>query len=290
MPRRLRIHYPGAMYHVTLRGNHRQDIFFTPDDRVILEMLLAEMLERFLARLHAYCWMTNHVHMLLQVANEPLSRLMHQVAGRYAWITQRRLETTGHLFEKRYHAIVIDADEYLLTLLRYIHLNPVRAGMVGHPRDYRWSSHHAYAGGATPSWLTTDFALSCLHTHRNGAIDAYQRLIDNDLAHPLASPLLDCRDDSDVLGSDDFMRRIGREPPPRPIAQTLTQLVAEACTLFAVAEAALLSADSRRQLTHARAWIAHEAVTRRICSLTHVARHLGRSESALRLSVARNFP
>lgn len=84
MPRPLRIHVPGAFYHVTLRGNHRKDIFFCPKDRQILSELIAEVTDRFGARLHAYCYMTNHVHALIQVGDAPLGRLMLRIAGRYA--------------------------------------------------------------------------------------------------------------------------------------------------------------------------------------------------------------
>ena len=115
MPRSPRIHAPGAMYHVTLRGNHRQDIFVTPDDRSLLTHIIRDILVDCGAQLHAYCYMTNHVHALLQVSDTPLSKIMLLVAGRYARRVQARLETTGHLFEKRYHALLVDADEYLLS-------------------------------------------------------------------------------------------------------------------------------------------------------------------------------
>ena len=161
MPRSPRIHAPGAMYHVTLRGNHRQAIFFTPDDRSLLTRIVRDIIVECDAQLHAYCYMTNHVHALLQVRDTPLSRIMLLIAGRYARSVQARLETTGHLFEKRYHALLVDADEYLLTLLRYIHLNPVRAKLASSPDDYPWSSHHAYVGNRCEPWVTTEFALRC---------------------------------------------------------------------------------------------------------------------------------
>jgi putative transposase len=172
MPRPLRIHVPGAFYHVTMRGNHRQNIFFSPADRRLFDDITAEVLERFAARLHAYCWMTNHVHMLIQVSDAPLGKLMLRIAGRFARTVQRHLHTTGHLFEKRYHPILVDADQYLLELLRYIHLNPVRAHMVEHPSDYPWSSHRVYLGALDQPWVTTNFALGMFHAQRDQAIAA----------------------------------------------------------------------------------------------------------------------
>ena len=146
MPRYPRLHVPGAFAHVTLRGNHRQDIFFSAADRELFNQLVGEVIECCGARLHAYCLMTNHVHLLIQVGDVPLGRIMLRIASRYARTIQQRFYTTGHLFERRYHSILVDADECLLELLRYIHLNPVRAGMVDNIAAYPWSSHHAYVG------------------------------------------------------------------------------------------------------------------------------------------------
>ncbi len=290
MPRAPRLHIPGAFYHVTLRGNHRQTIFFSIDDRRVFDEITAEVIQRFTARLHAFCWMTNHVHMLIQVGETPLGRLMLRIAGRYARTIQRHLRTTGHLFEKRYHPILVDADAYLLELLRYIHLNPVRARMVCHPRDYPWSSHHAYAGTLKQPWVTTDFALAMLHREPLSAIAAYQRFIDQDVNQPSSSPLFECNPaDLRILGSDDFAGRLlGAAWQPRS-RKTLTELIDQACKQFDVTQAALSSASSQRQLTRARAWVAHQAILLRVASLSSVARHFHRTEGALRQSVKLHF-
>jgi putative transposase len=290
MPRAPRLHVPGAFYHVTLRGNHRQTIFFSIDDRRVFEEITAEVLVRFTARLHAFCWMTNHVHMLMQVGDTPLGRLMLRIAGRYARTVQRHLCTTGHLFEKRYQPVLVDADEYLLELLRYIHLNPVRARMVSHPRDYAWSSHHAYAGTVEDPWVTTDFALAMFHRDRLSAIAAYQRFIDQDVSRPSSSPLSECNPaDHRILGSDDFVGRLlGATWQPRS-RKTLAELIHQACEQFGVTEDALSSASSRRQLTRARAWVAHQAIILRVASLSSIARRFHRTEGALRQSVKLHF-
>jgi REP element-mobilizing transposase RayT len=125
MARRLRLHVPGGFYHVTLRGNHQQPIFFAATDRDLLNRIVAEAIAELRARIHAFCWMTNHVHLLVQVSDEPLGRLMHRIASKYARTVQARIATTGHLFERRYHAALVDTDRYLIAVLRYIHLNPV---------------------------------------------------------------------------------------------------------------------------------------------------------------------
>lgn len=290
MPRPLRLHAPGALYHVTLRGNHRQSIFFSHADRQLLDEIVAEVIERFRARVHAYCWMTNHIHLLIQVSDVPLGRLMMRIAGRYARTVQAQLHTTGHLFEKRYYPVLVDANEYLLELLRYIHLNPVRARMVALPCDYPWSSHHAYCSSIAHPWVTTDFALSMLHREREHAVAAYQRFLSEEIGGVLCSPLLECNsNDRRILGSDDFAAKLlGAAWQPRS-RKTIADIVAEACRKFDVDESSLRSPSANRELTKARAWVAHQALTLRVASLSAVARVFQRRESSLRECVKRHF-
>jgi REP element-mobilizing transposase RayT len=159
VPRRLRIHVHGGFYHVTLRGNHQRAIFFAESDPLLLNDIVARALQPHQVRLHAYCWMTNHIHLLLQVNETPLGCFMRQVASEFARRMQWHLPTSGHFFERRYHATLVDTDVYLKALVRYIHLNPVEAGLCADPAEYRWSSHHEYLGDRQGSWITTDFVL-----------------------------------------------------------------------------------------------------------------------------------
>src|SRR6187399_2766342 len=156
MPRPPRIHVPNGFYHTTLRGNHRENIFVVDSDRLLLNTIVERALAKHGARIHAYCWMTNHLHLLVQVGKDPLAAPMRQIACEFARRMQAKLQTTGHFFERRYHAKLVDADSYLLELIRYIHLNPVRGGLVESPSQYRWSSHHAYLGTRSEDWVTTD--------------------------------------------------------------------------------------------------------------------------------------
>ncbi len=286
MPRPLRIHMPGAFYHVTLRGNHRQDVFFCAADRERLNEIVSEVLERFNARLHAYCWMTNHIHLLIQVSDAPLGRLMLRIASRYARGVQRRLQTTGHLFERRYHCVLVDADEYLLELLRYVHLNSVRARMVDNVDDHPWSSHHAYVGARREPWVTTTFALSLFHVEPYQAIAAYRRFVHEHVGRESTSPLENVNEnDARVLGSDRFLARaLGESFRPRSHL-TLEQLLSEACARFAVSLEDLQSPTRQRRITRVRAWIAQRAVAQRIASLSALARALNRDESTLRFAL-----
>ena len=166
MPRKPRLFYPGAFYHVMLRGNARQDIFCGDRAYHQFEQFLAEGLEQHRRRLHAYCWMGNHVHMLLQCSDVPISEMMRVLSQRYTYWFNRQHDRVGHLFQGRYKALVVDTDGYLLELIRYIHLNPVRAELVEQIDDYPWSSHHAYLGRQTKPWLITDWVLRQFHEDR----------------------------------------------------------------------------------------------------------------------------
>lgn len=141
MPRPPRIRVRGGFYHVTLRGNHAQPVIFQSADRVALDGIVGATIARCGARVHAYCWMTNHIHLLVQVEEIPLGRVILRIAGRYARTVQSRLDTTGHLFERRYHSVLVDADAYLRP--------------------------------ETPGWVTTEFALRMLHPRRRAAVEAY---------------------------------------------------------------------------------------------------------------------
>ena len=154
MPRKPRLHVPGGIYHVILRGNGCQTNFYDADDRQRWESYIQSGVQRYQHRVHAYCWMTNHVHLAVQANVNPLSQFMAFVASQYARSTNRKMGRSGHLFERRYRAILVQSDSYLMELVRYIHLNPLRAGMIKDLTDYAWSSHAAYQGAACPDWLT----------------------------------------------------------------------------------------------------------------------------------------
>ena len=130
MARKPRIHFPSAVYHVILRGNAGDPIFFSDLDRYRLYLIFQYAVERFNCRIHAFCLMRNHAHIVVQTGDIPLSRIMQNISLRFTkWINYSQ-SRTGHLFQGRYKALLIDADSYLLELVRYIHLNPVRAGIV----------------------------------------------------------------------------------------------------------------------------------------------------------------
>lgn len=282
MARRPRLHVPGGLYHVTLRGNHRLPIFGEDTDRDRLDSIVADASSRDGVAIHAYCWMTNHVHALVEVGDAPLGRFMQRVASRYARFMQRRRETTGHLFERRYHAVLVDTESYLLELVRYIHLNPVRGGLVADPAEYPWSSHRDYLGLAHRPWVRTQRALQMLAADLAVARAIYGQFISQALGVPLTSPLADVSPgERRVLGNHDFVTRIPWPPgdsSPRP---TLEQLIDCVCAEFCQPVERVRSAARAPQLCEIRTEIARRAVEGRVATRSEVARALGRSVSAI---------
>jgi putative transposase len=154
MSRPLRIEFPGAVYHVTSRGDRRERIFVDDQDRRSLLEVLEQGLERFDAEALAYCLMGNHYHFVLHTRSSNLSLLMRHINGVYSQRFNRRHGLVGHLLQGRFKAVLVDRDAYLLEVCRYVELNPVRAGIVPSAADWAWSSYRAHTGHAEgPTWL-----------------------------------------------------------------------------------------------------------------------------------------
>lgn len=156
MSRPLRIEFPGAIYHVTSRGDRREPIFDDDRDRQVFLEIVGAALDRFDACALAYCLMDNHYHLVLLTRRANLSMLMRHLNGVYTQTYNRRHHKVGHLLQGRFKAILVDRDAYLLEVCRYVDLNPVRANMVQHPFDWPWSSYRAHVAGQPPQpWLDT---------------------------------------------------------------------------------------------------------------------------------------
>lgn len=163
MARPPRIQFPGALYHVTSRGDRREPIFVDNFDRNALLDVLADGLARLDATVLAYCLMGNHYHLVVHTRQANLSQLMRHVNGVYTQRFNRRHSLVGHLFQGRFKAILVDRHSYLLEVCRYVDLNPVRAGLVGQPAEWTWSSYAAHTGQHVgPPWLDSHALWSAL--------------------------------------------------------------------------------------------------------------------------------
>ncbi len=174
MARPLRLELAGALYHVTSRGDGREDIYLSDDDRVAWLDNLGQVCERFNWVCHAYCQMTNHYHLVVETPEANLSKGMRQLNGVYTQLFNRSHQRVGHVFQGRFKAILVEKDSYLLELARYVVLNPLRAKMVRRLNNWPWSSYPATCGNAAkPRWLQCDFVLSQFAEQRSRAIAKY---------------------------------------------------------------------------------------------------------------------
>lgn len=282
MARKPRIHYPGAVYHVILRGNGRQDIFFDDQDRTRFYLLLQEGTERFRHRIHAFCLMRNHVHLVVQVEEIPLSRIMQNVSFRYTrWVNWRH-KRSGHLFQGRYKSVLVDGDSHLLELVRYVHLNPVRAKLVDRPEQYPWTGHRAYCGTEILPWLCTDWVLSMLAKKKGAAIRAYSAFVNDGLEEGRRGEFHgEGVADSRIFGGDEFSEQVTGPVEALSAKVSLAEVIAAICARYGLDAAALAMPGKNRTLSQARgmaAWIVQGLPS---MTLTELAQRTGRDISSL---------
>ncbi len=275
MARPLRVEFAGAFYHVTSRGNARSDIFLDERDRAAFLDVVGRVVKRMYWRCHAYCLMGNHYHLLIETREPNLARGMRHLNGIYTQRFNWRHKRTGHVFQGRYDAILVDRDSYLLELARYIVLNPVRAGFTGNPRRWKWSSYRATAGVvAIPVWLTTaeilgQFGQSVARSRR-----AYVEFVDQGRNSPSVWERLRQRI---FLGSDDFIHCVLRNAAPDERLSEVPRL--------------------QRRLVRPLAWYQHrfrnraaamlEAYRSGTYTLAQIARHFGVHYSTVSRAVSR---
>jgi len=210
MARPLRIEYPGAFYHVMHRGNAGSDIFKSVRDREKFLEYIGKAVERYDIKVHTYCLMTNHYHLLIETPHPNLSQAIKWINVGYVAYFNRKRRRSGHLFQGRYKAVVVDADEYLKHLSRYIHLNPVRARIVEHCKDYQWSSYPVFGGYTkAPQWLETDWLLSLFGQNRKKALESYRKFVESIQNEKIEDPSRDIVSGI-ILGGTEFINWIKR--------------------------------------------------------------------------------
>lgn len=208
MARPLRIIFPGAFYHVTSRGNEKKDIFKSRRDREKFLEYLASAAERYGAVIYAYCLMSNHFHLFMQTPEGNLSQIMRHIIGAYTTYFNIKRKRAGHLFQGRYKSVLVEADEYAAELTRYVHLNPVKAGITTKADDYQWSSYRAYIGMASmPEWLKTEFILGSFGKTEAASRKNYRDFVEKLDIEAYESPLTSAVWGA-VLGSSEFIEEI----------------------------------------------------------------------------------
>ena len=205
MARPKRIWYPGATYHIIARGNRKQDIFKDIDDRLAFLQKIAWIKSKVNFFLHSYVLMTNHFHLLLETSDVNIAKIMQDLNGFYTRYFNKKYNLDGHLFQGRYRSVLVEKEVYLLEVSRYIHLNPVKAGMVKYPEDYRWSSFPAYIGKKSDSICYCDKLLEMVgggDSRKSYREFVYEKLQSKD--YSLENQIAD----GDIMGTPDFVKEI----------------------------------------------------------------------------------
>ncbi|HBK35170.1 hypothetical protein A2239_04080 [Candidatus Uhrbacteria bacterium RIFOXYA2_FULL_40_9] len=178
MARALRIKYPGAVYHITSRGNKKEPIFYNPKDRLAFFSTIKSVIKLHNWICHAYCLMDNHYHLLIETPDGNLSDGMRDLNSNYTQVFNKTHSTVGYLLQGRFHSFIIEKETYLLEVARYLVLNPVRAQIVQHPKDWEWSSYNATCGlSHGESFLTTDGILAMFSIDKAKAQQQYKQFI-----------------------------------------------------------------------------------------------------------------
>jgi len=320
MPRQARLDVPGALHHIMVRGINKSTIFKDDQDRARFVERLGKNVSRAQASVYAWVLMKNHVHILFKSGGEGISAVMRRLLTWYAQYLNRRHKRSGHLFENRYKSILCEEETYLLALVRYIHLNPVRARIVQGLEEldrYRWSGHRAIIGKAKCPWMDIDTVLMRYGGRRGKAISAYRRFVEEGMAEG-RNPVLvggglirsqggwsevvalrrrgqEEESDERILGSGDFVQRVLKEAEERHLRQiklgraggSIRDIIQEECERAKISPEELKQGSRRARVSEARATIACRSKEELGLSGAEIARHLGVNTSSINRAIAR---
>lgn len=290
MARPPRLEVPGALYHVIARGNQRRTIFRDAGDYRRYLDLLARYQQRHGFTLYAYVLLPNHLHLLLSPGRFALSKTMQALQQTYTRHFNRRYRLVGHCFQGRYKAILCQSDAYLLELVRYLHLNPVRAGLAPTADRYRWSSHRLYLGGRDSGGVAVEAVLPQFSAHRARAVVAYRAFVQ-------AGVPAGHRDDlytvvaQRFLGDERFAERMERESRREmgrsPVDVSIESITDQVGKRFGPRDTQLRSRGRSRDAARVRAVVAFIAREETGVSLKAVASYFGRDDATVSLAVQR---
>lgn len=320
MPRKPRLDVPGALHHIMVRGNNKENIFTDDQDKSKFLQRLGENIAEAKCSVYSWVLMSNHVHMLFKSGQKGISAVMRKLLTWYAVYFNRRHKRTGHLFENRYKSILCDEDNYLLALIRYIHLNPIRAGMVKTMEEldsYMWSGHSAVMGKAECPWMDTDYVLLQFNDTKRKSRNAYRKFVSEGigLGHSAEltggglvrskggwSNVISARRrgqreeyDERILGSGDFVNEIFKETEKQQMRQmkirksgrTIGDIIDEECKRGRVSRAELQAGSRRKTVSDMRAIIARRGLDELGLSMAEIARHVGVNTSSITRIIAK---
>lgn len=320
MPRQARLDVPGALHHIMVRGINKSTIFEDDQDRSRFLDRLGENVTAARATVYAWALMTNHAHILFKSGKQGITAVMSKQLTWYAQYYNRRHRRSGHLFENRYKSILCDEDNYLLALIRYIHLNPVRAGMVKTLEEldrYPWSGHSAIMEKRECPWMDGDYVLHQFNDTKRKARNAYRRFVGDgfDMGRRPEltggglirskggwSQVVSARRsgrkeeyDERILGSGDFVNEVLKEAEGKTLLQlklrrtgkTLTKIIDQECARADIRPQELRGGSRRRIVSALRIKIAKRGLDDLGLSLAEIARHVGVSTSGIARAIKR---
>lgn len=280
MARPLRLEAEGAVYHVIARGNERKAVFRDDRDRQAYLDRLIRCRERFGLSILAFCLMGNHLHLAVERGPVKLSRVMLALQSGYTQWFNRRHGRVGHLFQGRYKAFLVERERYLLTLICYIHQNPVAAGLVERPQDFTWSSDRYYRRGRAPEWLDLDHVFPLFGPTRRVAASRYRKLMGEAVSETYES----LRSHAQAIkGDEGFAKRVLREAGVQPVARVgLTEAKVAAVVADALGlRLQSMNAGRHRAASQARIVAAHLGRSIGGIPVARMAKYFGREESTL---------
>jgi len=320
MPRQARLDVPGALHHIMVRGIDKTNIFRDDEDKARFLERLGQTVSEGKCTVYAWVLMDNHVHILFKSGKQGISGVMRKLLTWYAQYFNRKHRRTGHLFENRYKSILCDEDNYLLALIRYIHLNPVRAKIVITLEQldrYPWSGHRTLIGKAKHLWMDVDQALLEFGTTRRKAVNEYRRFMQSGLSQGRLpeltggglirskggwSQVLSIRRsgqkeefDERILGGSNFVNAILKESEEKSIRQlklrrsgkTIDKIIEEECKKERISANELKGGGRRRKVSILRATIAKRGLDELGLSMAEIARHVGVTTSSIAKTVKR---
>ena len=320
MPRQARLDVPGALHHIMVRGIDKSDIFRDDEDKARFLLRLGQNVEEGKCSVYAWVLMSNHVHILFRSGKDGISTVMRKLLTWYAQYFNRKHRRTGHLFENRYKSILCDEDNYLLALIRYIHLNPMRAGMVKTIEEldlYPWSGHSAVMNKRECPWMDIDYVLLQFNETTRRARNAYRRFVQEGIGMGHQPQLIGgglvrslggwsqvqsaqrkgqkTEYDERILGSGDFVTAIFKEAEEKQIRQlklrrsgrTISDIIREECKQSKVSAEELTRGNKRCKVSETRMTIARRSRNELGLSGAEIARHLGVNTSSINRALAR---
>lgn len=320
MPRQARLDIPGALHHIMVRGINKSAIFKDDEDKTRFLERMGQKVSDGKCSIAAWVLMNNHAHILFKSGKDGISVVMRKLLTWYAQDYNRRHHRTGHLFENRYKSILCDEENYLLTLVRYIHLNPIRAHIIQTMEEldrYPWSGHGTLIGKANYPWMDTGYVLAQFGKTRRKALAGYRQFIregfqekhnpaysGGGLVRSLGgwSQVLAVRHrgeteaaDERILGSGDFVNTVLKDVEERHLRQlkhrrsghTLTKIIDEEIARAGIHKQELIEGSRRSTVSLTRALIACRGRSELGLSSAEIARHMGVATSSITRAIER---